>query len=154
MIENYLIPERIHLQEQVKDWQELVDVVGDIMCKLGDVDHNYTKAIKNGIEKYGPYSVVVPGVVILHARPEDGVKNLSVAFVTLEKGVNFGSENDPVFVGIGLAATDNEKHLGIIKDIAHIIENEELIERISSYKSDNVDGFITYINDQLNNTEE
>lgn len=66
-----------------------------------------------------------------HARPEDGVKRLSLAITVIQQGVHFDSEgNDPVKMLVTLAATDSESHVGAIAQLAELFMNEEHVEQI------------------------
>jgi len=96
MLEKYLTQEKILIEIKVSDWRELIGVVGNILVQTGDIESRYIDAMIKVIEDLGPYAVIAPGVVLLHARPEDGVKRVCIAMATLAQGINFGSVNDPV----------------------------------------------------------
>ena len=133
MIEKYLTTRRIALHVLTSDWIGLVKKTGEIMTSLGDVTDDYTKAIINGILEHGPYVAVAPGVALLHARPEDGVKRQGLVIVTVEDGVAFYSPNDPVYVAIGLSAKDSDSHLELLQDLAVLLQYEGLMERVKQY---------------------
>ena len=65
--------------------------------------------------------------MFLHARPENGVKKISMSLITLKKPVNFGSGiNDPVKLVITLAAIDNESHLNALGELMELLMSEDL----------------------------
>jgi mannitol/fructose-specific phosphotransferase system IIA component (Ntr-type) len=130
MIENVLSQDRIAIDLQVQDWRDLVDQVGEIMVAAGDVQPQYIEAMKQVIEEMGTYCVIAPGVVLLHARPESGVNRVCVAIATLECGVNFGCENDPVRLAIGLGAVDHESHIDILRRISTVLADSDLHRRL------------------------
>ena len=70
--------------------------------------------------------VVAPGIVLAHARPENGVKKLAMSLITLEPTVSFGHEiNDPVKLVVTLAASDNESHLKALSQLMELFMNQE-----------------------------
>ena len=116
------------------------------MLHTGDIDANYIDAMQKVIEELGPYSVVAPGVVLLHAKPEDGVKNISFVLATLENGINFGSKNDPVFLAIGLGAIDHNSHIELLQDLSVLLQDRQILDTLVSYEKEDVAKAITLIN--------
>jgi len=135
MIEQYLTEERIALNLKAVNWRDLVDKVGKIMLDAGDIEPTYITAMKNIIEEMGPYAVIAPGVVLLHARPESGVKRISFVMATLKEGINFGSKNDPVKLAIGLGALDHKGHIGLLRDLSIFLQNKEKLLKIYNAKN-------------------
>ncbi len=77
----------------------------------------------------GTYAVIAPGIVLLHARPEDGVLKPGLAMVTLSTPVNFGhTENDPVDLVFALAATDKTSHLQGLQELAQLLSDGEVLK--------------------------
>ncbi|WP_163366579.1 PTS sugar transporter subunit IIA, partial [Klebsiella aerogenes] len=80
--------------------------------------------------------VLGPGIAMPHARPEEGVNQLSLALTIIEKGVEFGAdENDPVKLLIVLAATDNDSHINAIVKLAELFDNQDDIDTLLQAKS-------------------
>lgn len=134
MHQSLLSLERIKTGIIARDWEDLVDQIGDMMVRAGDTQSSYTQAMKNVIKEIGPYCVIAPGIVLLHARPEEGVNRLCLALGTLAEGVKFGSANDPVFFAIGLGAVDHESHLTLLAELADLLQNKELVKKVISAK--------------------
>ncbi|MBC7265295.1 MAG: PTS sugar transporter subunit IIA [Chloroflexi bacterium] len=129
-IEKLLTRERIKVGIQAADWRDLVDQVGEIMVAAGDVHPRYIQAMKNVIEEIGTYCVIAPGVVLLHARPEEGVNRVCLAVATLREGINFGCENDPVWLAIGLGAVDHGGHIELLRDVARFLSDKANLTRL------------------------
>ncbi|MEM0258160.1 MAG: PTS sugar transporter subunit IIA, partial [Thermofilum sp.] len=68
-------------------------------------------------------------------RPEDGAKEVGLSIVTLRKGVNFGSPNDPVYIVIGFSAKDRKSHLRVLQELADLLSREGVVEALRSVKS-------------------
>ena len=129
-IEKALTKDRIRVGIVAKDWRDLVDQVGAVMEAAGDVQPSYVEAMKKVIEDIGTYCVIAPGVVLLHARPEEGVNRVCLAVGTLKEGINFGCENDPVRLVIGLGAVDHEGHVELLRDVARLLSDNERLARL------------------------
>lgn len=127
MLHDLLTREFIKTDVDVSTWQEAVDEGIRPLIEKGCVDERYKDAIINLFNELGPYMVVAPGIVLLHARPENGVKKISMSLITLKKPVNFGSSvNDPVKLVITLAAIDNESHLNALGKLMELLMSEDL----------------------------
>jgi mannitol/fructose-specific phosphotransferase system IIA component (Ntr-type) len=143
-IAEYLTSNRIRIGLRAVDWRHLIEQVGAIMLQAGDIEKRYIDAMKRVTEEMGPYSVIAPGVVLLHGRPEDGVRRICFAAATLTKGVNFGSANDPVLLAIGMGALDHSSHIEAIRDLAILLNDRGKVTKL--IRSKNVDEFIQTVN--------
>jgi len=135
-IEKALTKDRIKVGITATDWRDLVNQVGEIMVAAGDVQPSYIQAMKKVIEEIGTYCVIAPGVVLLHARPEEGVNRVCLAIVTLKEGINFGCENDPVRLAIGLGAVDHEGHIELLRDVAQLLSDKVQLTRLLEAKTE------------------
>jgi mannitol operon transcriptional antiterminator len=131
MLNDLLVKERIKLNAVCNDWVEAVKCGTNLLKQAGCIDDRYEANILKNFSELGPYMVVSPGVVISHARPEDGVKQLSMSLVTLKNPIKFGHDlNDPVKLVITLATTDNESHLKALSQLMELLMRQEDMERI------------------------
>jgi len=135
MIEKYLTEERVRINIHAEDWHDLTKVIGKIMLEAGDIEESYITAMADVVEEMGPYAVIAPGVVLLHAQPERGVKRICLAMATLEEGVNFGSVNDPVRLAIGLGALDHEGHIELLRELSTFLQDKERVKKILLVKN-------------------
>ncbi|MBM4464046.1 MAG: PRD domain-containing protein [Chloroflexi bacterium] len=125
--------ETIRLRVAANNWQEVVDKAGRLLLNTGAIEARYIEAMKNIIVKYGPYIVIWPGIALLHARPEDGVKRLCMSLVTMQSSVKFGHlYNDPVDLVIALGAVDDRSHLKALAQLAEILGDQEMVNEIKS----------------------
>jgi mannitol/fructose-specific phosphotransferase system IIA component (Ntr-type) len=75
--------------------------------------------------------VIAPGIVLLHARPEDGVLRECLVLLTLAEPVPFGhTQNDPVWLVVGLAGANDRAHVDALAEIALILAVPEAIEAL------------------------
>ncbi len=121
----------------VSDWQEAVEVSGELLVRVGKILPGYIAAMKRVLQEMGPYAVIAPGVVLLHARPEDGVIEPCLSVVTLSTPVPFGhSENDPVGLVLAMGAVDKESHIHALQQLAELLGDAPALQKIHAAKDD------------------
>ncbi|MBI6215947.1 PTS sugar transporter subunit IIA [Proteus vulgaris] len=136
MLKTLLTPDVVQVVPNVIDWRDAVKVACQPLIDKGCIEPRYIDAIYKSHEKIGPYYVLGPGIAMPHARPEDGVNQLSLALTIVEQGVEFGAdENDPVKLLIVLAATDNDSHINAIVKLAELFDNDADIQKLFNAKS-------------------
>ncbi|MEQ5203806.1 PTS sugar transporter subunit IIA [Providencia rettgeri] len=144
MLTTLLTPNVIQVVDRASDWQEAIKIACNPLINNKLIEPRYVDAIIQSHEKIGPYYVLGPGIAMPHARPEDGVNQLSLGLTVLKQGVEFGSEgNDPIKLLIVLAATDSNSHIGVIAKLAELFDNQEDIDSIM--QSENVDDILKII---------
>lgn len=131
MLDDLLKPEFIKISVECHDWKSALKQGTNILLQHKCVEERYYEEIINNFNDIGPYMVVAPGIVLSHARPEAGVKKLSMSLVTLKKPISFGSENnDPVRLIVTIAATDSESHLKALAQLMELFMNSENLRKI------------------------
>jgi PTS system ascorbate-specific IIA component len=127
----------IAVRQSVSDWEEAVQLGGDMMKKAGLITEAYTQAMINNHKEIGPYYIIAPGIAMPHAKPENGVLKTGYALVTLTSPVEFGDEeNDPVDLLIFAGANNREEHnQEAVPQIAEIVDSEKYIEALRAAKS-------------------
>ncbi|WP_067929323.1 BglG family transcription antiterminator [Alicyclobacillus shizuokensis] len=126
-----LTEESIRVQAEAANPNEVVDIAGQLLVDAGAVAPRYVQAMKTSLAVNGPYMVIVPGIAILHARPEDGVERVCMSLVTLANGVAFGhKDNDPVDIAIAFGAVDNEAHLQALSDLMRLLADSASLDAI------------------------
>lgn len=144
MLTTLLTSNVIQVVESAADWQDAIKIACKPLINNKLVEPQYIDAIIKSHEKIGPYYVLGPGIAMPHARPEDGVNQLSLGLTVIKQGVEFGSEgNDPIKLLIVLAATDSNSHIGAIAKLAELFDNQEDIDSIM--QSENVDDILKII---------
>ncbi|EPK8020481.1 PTS sugar transporter subunit IIA [Providencia rettgeri] len=144
MLTTLLAPSVIQVVDSASDWQEAIKIACNPLINNKFIEPRYIDAIIQSHEKIGPYYVLGPGIAMPHARPEDGVNQLSLGLTVIKQGVEFGSEgNDPIRLLIVLAATDSNSHIGAIAKLAELFDNQEDVDNIM--QSENVDDILKII---------
>lgn len=126
----------IRLDVHASSADEVMDRAGELMLASGGIEKRYVEAMKASLVTNGPYMVIVPGVALLHARPEDGAIRLCMSLITLKPGVAFGNpDNDPVTVAIAFAAADDQSHLDALASLTTLLGNDTAMARLRDARS-------------------
>jgi len=114
-------------------WGAAVDRVGQLLVRSGGVEPRYIEAMKRVLVEMGPYAVLAPGIVLLHARPDDGVRRPCLAMLTLATPVPFGhSQNDPVDLVFAMGAVDRQTHVAALQELARLLMDQATLQLIRS----------------------
>ena len=149
MLNKLLNEDVIKLNIECNDWKDAVKAGTALLIDKEYVAKSYEDAIINSFKELGPYMVIAPGIVLSHARPENGVKKLSLSLITLKNPVNFGSDlNDPVKLIITLAAMDNKTHLKALAQLMELLMNSEDLKNVM--KAEKAEEIIKIINKYSN----
>lgn len=122
-LSDLLTPATIELGLVAETWQEVVEKAGAKLLECGAIERRFIRAMKEVILQHGPYMVIWPGVVLLHAPP-DGVRRLCMGLANLRKPVRFGHvENDPVRIAVILGAVDNHSHISALQELNRMMQD-------------------------------
>src|SRR5512138_751312 len=129
--------ETVRAKVTVRDWEDATESVGKLLVSAGKITPDYIVAMKRVLKEMGPYAVIAPGIVLLHARPDDGVIQACLGLITLSDPVPFGhSENDPVDLVFALGAVDKLAHISALQQLAETLGDPEKLHQIRSASDD------------------
>ena len=131
-----LKPEHIRIvEEPIGDWQQVVKAACEPLELDRSIRRSYTQSIIDITEKYGPYSMIAPGVILLHAQPGDGAEHLSLSMLLLRKEVSFGF---PINIDIALVISMpyNYSHLNALYQLNVLFKNEDFLATIRNCNSE------------------
>jgi len=127
----------VQARQSVSTWEEAADRVGKLLVGAGTVEKRYIDAMKQTFRDMGAYAVIAPGIVLLHARPEDGVVEPTFGMVTLTTPVPFGHpDNDPVDIVLAFGAVDKQAHITALQQLAKLLMDPVAVERIRTASDD------------------
>jgi len=129
-------PDVIRIGVEARTREEAIRAAGKVLVECGIAEERYTGAMLSVCDQLGPYIVLVPGVAIPHAAPEDGALDVGLAVVVLAQPVCFGhSENDPVHTVIAFASPDQNRHMGVLSALARFLGDPARCERMAHAQS-------------------
>jgi mannitol/fructose-specific phosphotransferase system IIA component (Ntr-type) len=136
-LERLIGPGTVRAKVQVDGWEAAVDGVGKLLLDAGKIEAAYVPAMKRVLKEMVPYAVIAPGIVLLHARPEDGVLEPCLGLITLRQAVPFGhSENDPVDLVFALGAVDKQAHILALRALAEKLGDPSFLQSLRSAATD------------------
>ena len=132
------------VNDSPKTINEAIDLCCSCLVKSGKVTSDYPKAIQESHKKTGPYYVLAPKIAMPHARPEDGVNELSLQLTVFKNGMDFGSkDNGDVYIALTLAAMDSDSHIQTIMTLSELFQNDADIEEIIG--ADSIEGILEIV---------
>lgn len=129
VLEELLTMQTIQIKQSVPDWKEGIRAASQPLVEVGTIEKQYVDAMIQAIDTNGPYVVITPNVAIPHARPEQGVRSLSMSLLKLDEPVKFASDK-PVQLIIVLAAVDNDSHLRALVQLTQLLSEPSNIEEM------------------------
>ncbi|GAB6098211.1 hypothetical protein JCM16358_00900 [Halanaerocella petrolearia] len=153
MLLDLLTKKRIEIKVKASDWREVTNEAGNLLLQDNLIEPQYIQAMIDSIIDKGPYVVIAPGIALLHARPEDGVKELGMSLITLNSPVEFGHQtNDPVKVVFALGAVDQKKHIKAISQLVTILMKSNSINDM--YQKSSVQELYQYLEKTIDENKE
>lgn len=144
MLKDILTEDLIALNAVCDDWRSAVRQSAAMLLRKDFISESYIDAIIANHDNMGPYMVIAPGIMLAHARPENGSHRNAVSILTLKEAREFGSElNDPVKMVITLATADCKSHVAMLQDLMCFLSDSIVVEQVM--QAENVADVIQYI---------
>ena len=133
MLDDLLTEQTVKIMNQCTEWEKAVKEAGYMLLEKDTVEKSYIDAMVQAIKEHGPYIVIAPGIALVHARPEDGVKEVCMSLLVCPEGVSFGNkEKDPVNLVFAFGAIDNNQHLRALSQMMTLLNDEPAIKQLKS----------------------
>ena len=130
-----ILEDRIQVVEKVESWEKAIEVGAFPLVKDKKIKFNYIENMIKNIEELGPYIILIPGVAMPHARPDENVLESSISLLKVNQGVKFSENTDKVYLMFCLAAKDSSSHIEIIEKLMEVLSDEEKIEKLIKAKT-------------------
>ena len=119
------------IMENAESWQDIVTAASLPLVNSGSIRPRYIEAMVDLIKKHGFYMYMGSGVLLLHAKPTDGVDELCISLLKLNTPFHFEDQRIPdidlIFV---LGATDDNSHLTSLFQLNELIQFPMFMESI------------------------
>ena len=116
---------------RVTSWWEMVALASKPLINNSAIQERYLSAMIKVIEDHGFYMYMGSGVLLLHAKPTDGVNQLCMSMLKLQKPFIFDQgtppDTDIIFV---LGATDDNSHLTALFQLNELIQHPDFMASI------------------------
>ncbi|MFC6715820.1 PTS sugar transporter subunit IIA [Branchiibius cervicis] len=124
------------LDAEADTWQDALRLAGAALSAAGFTTPAYAEEMIKTVEELGPYIVIAPGIALGHSRPSPAVLSTGMSLVRLKEPVPFGHpKNDPVWLVIGLAATDENSHIDVMAALASALGRPDSLQLLREAKT-------------------
>ena len=127
-----LHPENIIIGAKASGWEDVIRLAAKPLEEQKLIKPAFSDAMIRLTKEYGPYTTLAPGVVLLNARPNDGVNKLCMSMLILEHPVDFGVSLN-ISVAFVLGASDNHSHLNALFQLSKVCEQEAFISGLKKF---------------------
>lgn len=121
---------QIQVVESTENWEKAIETAAQPLIKNGKIKYGYVENIIKNIKELGPYIILLPGVAMPHARPDENVIESSLSLLKINKGVSFSEDTEDVKLMFVLAAKDSNSHIDIIEQLTELLSDDEKIEKL------------------------
>ena len=121
----------ILLKGSVEHRSAAIELAGELLVASGRATTEYVASMLEAVEKFGPYIVIAPGIALAHGKPSADVIETGLSLLVLENAIEFQhSQNDPVQLVFGLAATDHESHIELMSELAQFLSDQDSVNSL------------------------
>ena len=124
-----IVAEGIKLGQKPVSKEEAIQAAGELLEKLGYVDHSYVEAMQEREKLVTTYMGM--GVAIPHGttQAKSTVKKTGIVFIQYPEGVDFGDEKAQLVFDI---AGIGDEHLDLLSKLCTLLEDEALLETLKT----------------------
>lgn len=126
---------RVQVIESVDNWEKAIEIGALPLVDMKKIKYGYIESMIQNIKNLGPYIILIPGVAMPHARPDDNVLESSLSLLKVNNGIKFSEDTDEVYLLFCLAAKDSSSHIEVIEKLAEVLGDEEKIEKLVASKT-------------------
>jgi mannitol operon transcriptional activator len=112
------------------DWRSSVPIAAQPLVDAHKITPGYVQAMIQILEEFGPYMILAPGVILLHAKPSDGVHSLCFGLLVHREGIDFGGSMGRVYAVFVLGAVDNQSHLTALFQLSNLIQKSGFVRTL------------------------
>lgn len=135
---------RVRLQEEAEDWTAAIRASAELLRADGCITGEYVDAIFESFATNGDYMIIVPEVVLAHARPQNGALETGLSLLTLRTPVPYTPSPEKTITAVfTLAAADDDAHLALMRGLAEVLVDDGALARLLG--SSDVDEVVTIL---------
>lgn len=136
MLSDLITKDTYQKTDEKMDWEEAIHFASKPLLDSGRIENRYVDAMINRVKEYGPFIDLGKGIAIPHARPEDGVNEVSMSMLVLDNPVYLLDRKEhEINIIVVIAAVDNKTHLDALSHLTVLIREDENIEAMKNIKS-------------------
>ena len=132
---------KVVFKNDVKDWKEAINILGNILQKNGSINNKYTQSMIDNIENLGPYIIIDDNIALPHSQSLGNVYKTDISLLILKEAVDIKGRMAKIF--FCFSTSDEKNHLEILNDIYKLILRPNFIKEMGNI--DNYQKLIEYI---------
>ncbi len=115
----------ILVKESVANRSAAIELAGELLVESERVKKAYITSMLEAVEEYGPYIVIAPGIALAHGKPTEDVIETGMSLLKVARPIEFQhSQNDPVQLVFGLAASNHDSHIALMAELAQFLSSQ------------------------------
>lgn len=124
---------RVDTVEEVKNWEEAVEIASTPLLKDGCINQNYVEEVKENISKESYRFLVDHDIILAHSRPNENVKKNGLSFLKVNKGVQFPNlKNKSIKLIFIISALNTRQHMNWLQRFAKIMDDVCMVEELNN----------------------
>lgn len=132
-LKDVLVEETIQVLDHTLLWEDAIRTVGRPLVTRGDVTEGYVQKAIDNIKADKPFIMIADGVIIAHAGVDDGANRVCLSLLTMPERTDVcGYMQADVVIMIG--TPDPTKHLEMLEQLNHIIEDKKSLQLLKKAK--------------------
>lgn len=132
---------KVVFKNDVKDWKEAINILGNILQKNGSINNKYTQSMIDNIENLGPYIIIDDNIALPHSQFLGNVYKTDISLLILKEAVDIKGRMAKIF--FCFSTSDEKNHLEILNDIYKLILRPNFIKEMGNI--DNYQKLVEYI---------
>lgn len=129
---------RINMVDEVKNWEEAIEIVSAPLLKDQCINQNYVEEVKENISKESYRFLVDHDIILAHSRPNGDVKKNGLSFLKVNKGVQFPNlKNKNIKLIFVISALSIKHHMDWLQRFAKIMDDVSMVEKLNSATTKN-----------------
>lgn len=129
---------RINIVDEVKNWEEAIEIVSAPLLKDQCINQNYVEEVKENISKESYRFLVDHDIILAHSRPNGDVKKNGLSFLKVNKGVQFPNlKNKNIKLIFVISALSIKHHMDWLQRFAKIMDDVSMVEKLNSATTKN-----------------
>ena len=132
-LKDVLVEETVQVLDHVLPWEDAIQTVAKPLLDRGDITERYVQKAIDNIKADKPFIMIADGVIIAHAGVDDGAKRVCLSLLTMPERTDvYGYMEADVVIMIG--TPDPTKHLEVLEQLNHIIEDKKSLQLLKKAK--------------------
>lgn len=132
-LKDVLVEETVQVLDHVLPLEDAIQTVAKPLLDRGDITERYVQKAIDNIKADKPFIMIADGVIIAHAGVDDGAKRVCLSLLTMPERTDvYGYMEADVVIMIG--TPDPTKHLEVLEQLNHIIEDKKSLQLLKKAK--------------------